>query len=344
MIRADEVLRFSLFSGLLCVGLSACANRDVDLDGPPVQLPTTPSGVETLALRDGVIGFRVDDSRLFFTTANGVQSCVYANCAATLVRYESWYSYWLAFTDTDVFFGGEFDRGAVSCPKGGCTAPPTAFSDEKDPLVFDSHFAYWSGEFKIYRCPLANCGEIPQVVADEVAGPGERVPYGSSLRIQDSTAFWEGAGVPDPADLETRFPLRSAPSDGSAPPITFASAVSSFTADSTSVYWVDNMSRVQRCPLTGCDAQGPVTLVTTTTPKSFLTVDAKGIYWLEPEDQSFVQAKNLVRYCPLAGCGNAEPQILTPSPVAQFALDSEHLYWNDGDNTVLIHRMQKPTP
>jgi hypothetical protein len=320
----------------------------VDLDGPPVQLPTAASGVETLALRETAVEFQSDGSRLFWRAPSGVQSCVYANCAATQVYYAHYpagFGSWFALTATDVFFPDDNDDwSAASCPKSGCTTPPTAFSDDASRLVFDSTYAYWSGLLKIYRCPFANCGEIPQVVADETAGPGEGPPYSTSLLIQGSTALWNGAVAANPADDAMGPPLRSAPSDGSAPPITIASAVSSFTADSTSVYWVDNMSRVQRCPLTGCDAQGPVTLVTTTTPKSFLTVDAKGIYWLEPEDQSFVQAKNLVRYCPLAGCGSAEPQTLTPSPVLQFALDSKHVYWNDADNTALIHRMPKPVP
>src|SRR5207253_854583 len=93
--------------------------------------------------------------------------------------------------------------------------------------------------------------------------------------------------------------------------------------DERNLYWVDAASHIVSCPIEHCAASRPNAVVTTDDRKRSLRVDERGLYWLD-----YDAGADSVRFCPLTGCGSElRPQTLTPSFVAEYALDSDHVYW-----------------
>ncbi len=349
--------RLSAAVALLCA--AACGGKAVNLDhGAPSSTNTGDAGVTTTAqVDDQIINIWVDDTRLYWQEyAGSLRSCVYDDCKATKLTYASQTSTNITFSADDVFFLNWLDK-LFRCSKSGCADKPTYFlqddfpSDTRPRATADAQYFYWSSTFDIYRCPIANCGDVPDVVAARETG--------TFLQLQGSElyySYWpdQFARTDNPRPPE----IHRAPLDGSAAPVVVPlsselprSGWSSFTTDSQRVYWIGPASQILGCPLTGCsEAEPPVTLADSGTAKSAIAVDASGVYWLEGSLQS--DPTQTVMFCPLAGCSaSVPPRVLTPNNAARFALDATYLYWSDfelqGGNYTsgrVVRRVVKPTP
>jgi len=336
-----------LVIGFTLTFLPACGGRAIDLDqGPNLGASGGAAAAgELVNLSDSIDRLDADETRVFWSTRTGsAWSCEYDACGATKVTYGA-VSSDLTLGKDDVYFVRRMpnaDLGpVVECPKSGCTGTPKVVSVDYSPTrignlgnAVDDAYFYWSSELDIYRCPLGNCGEVPEVVA-------KYETTNSTLILEGDDVFW--TVFADPDDINGDSVIRSAPKDGSRPPRTIATGVGPFGAinfavDGTNVYWLDAWSRVQACARTGCAGQSPVTLVATPGAKEHLLVDATRLYWQETTDitGNWTRGQGAwvdhisIRSCPIAGCApGIDPEILTPSKVGMFAMDSKYLYWTE---------------
>jgi hypothetical protein len=306
--------------------------------------------MQTLAMSEGVRRFWVDDARVYW---NGykLQSCVYTDCANTQVTYGPSGEVFVQ-AGKDVFFTCSYAiNDLFTCPKAGCSAGPRQFLSDTTTLnsvATDARYLYWSSTFDIYRCALADCGEIPQFVA-----VGETA---QTLLVRGATAFWTTQAEPNADGTDSSaLRIRSAPADGSRAAETLVTADivydgvgrfgahnNQFDVDDAYVYWLDNSANLQRCPLTGCGDAPPTTLVAGGGKKFNLHVDASGLYWQEGTPEN----SQLLRFCTSAGCGSPGPATLTSASISNFALDSKYVYWDDLESSDVpgksIYRMPKP--
>ena len=341
-----------LVSSLGCA--SGCAGHAVDLDrSVPAAgtVGTVDSGVpvETAPVRSALADFWADDSRIYWNLPLNADhgsnyGCVFDQCASTTLRYgasDARPSIWMLPVGDDILFSAP-DDSALRCPKTGCVGDPTPMPGTNlGSAASDASYLYWSAQDNIYRCPIANCGDIPELVARRVDA--------DNLHVQGDNVYWASEG-------DTNAWILSAPSDGSQKPSTIVARdaegapsidpsgaqIQAFTLDSARVYWVDTDSQVRACSLRGCQPGEPAVIPTDADQKFGLVADATGFYW--------IAGGNVVRYCPSAGCkAGSAPKNLSTAQALHFQLTPNYVYWSQNQPTDpnevplwLVYRTPKP--
>lgn len=362
-----------LAAALLCA--PGCAGRALDLDRPAPPSSAGAGGsaseVATTQLKSDLADFRVDDTRVYWSTLGGTigtrgpsYGCVFDDCASTTVTYADSgpdFGYWVVPLADDILFNSSTD--IVRCPKTGCVGAPirvirdaSSFGTFGDVTV-DGDYMYWLSSSSIYRCLTAQCADIPEVVAThQLAG---------DLNIRGSNAYWTTASDPNAW-------LLSAPNDGSQKPIMIVPQSAnesdatvqvppvpgSPTLDAERAYWLDANSHVQSCSLSGCRPGEPIMISTSDEQKQDLVADATGLYWLETTPSS--PATGTIRYCPSSGCPKGTPPMaLSSDSTLRFRLSPSYIYWDDAQKRTdsdqqslfgtvsliadrIIHRASKP--
>ena len=346
-----------LIVGAWTGGLMGCGGKSLVLDGSPQSTPTQDAGpVPVARIPDRVRNFRADDTRLYWSTQSyKVQGCVFEDCEHTTVSYGTTEYGVLALGAHDLFWTSKTSTTAVlSCSKAGCDGPPRKVIQDTylnpTELNADGDYFYWPSEFDTYRCPPSGCGDIPETVANESSS--------GALQFAGDSVYWAHLTYQG-TQLQSPVLIRRARKDGSQPPTTVLSftvtptgeGFGGFAVDSTTMYWLDELSHVQSCLIDSCQTAPATTLVSTDTSKRYLQVDELGLYWTESNYSSIEVA---VKFCALAGCPSG-PQTLIEAPVGYsdppFCLSSNYVYWQPpvqvGDGYTSgpeVRRIRKPMP
>jgi hypothetical protein len=344
------------------LSVSACGGQVLDF-GSDVERPryATPSSTAAedvpgsavataMATHQyGAVSIALDDARIYWAT-NGpgppshadlasesavVRSCVKTNCAGTVVTYatapfDGHKS--IAVDETRVYWGKvEPNTPIHACPIKGCLGAPTVIASHvsASSMVVDTTHVYWLAfDSTLQRCPVAGCGDSPELVTVTRGHHGELAGDATNLYWSQRSSG-PGTGA-----------IMTVAKDGSTPSRTIVDGLQSPTAvavDATNVYWMEthSLGAVKTCPLAGCAGE-PTTLATRQSFPLRLGLDGANAYWFNFDEEWWsgkdVTAK-LVR-CPLTGCGD-QPDVLITHQMSPYdiALDKTHVYWTNFGET-----------
>jgi hypothetical protein len=251
-------------------------------------------------------------------------TCTGGRCIVTLAsgHPQAWS---LAVDATSVYWFDEpvdYVGALMKCAKTGCNDEHTALATEQASprsIAVDAASVYWVNEGnplsnigEVMRCDVGGCAGTPEVLAS-----GQAAPY--SVAVDAAFVYWANSGTESIAPTIARCGL-----DGcGVSPTVLASGKpdwgQSLAVDSTSFYWMDDISLAQ-CPKAGCNG-APLTLETGAAPAEIVAVDGL-VSWTEGDG---------VKSC--ASGGGSAPTTLSSSSWPQgIAQDDAYVYWTEIDD------------